>query len=135
MVSVNDYSNSMVDCFDFVQKIELLNDAKVSVFKPDNKYFLKTVSNLKNLFKKARLMPAFGVSLHDDTIQALSEGKWLKVYFSRELEKNGLPFDSIVFEITNVIGMNLIREYDGRYDGRCLYVDFDEELDIEKELF
>ena len=135
MISVNDYSDSILDCFDFVHKIELLNDGKVSVFKHDNKYFAKTVKNLKNVFKTARLMPAFGVSLHEDTVDALKHGKWIKVYFSQEMKKNDLPFDSLVFLLDSVSGMNLIREHYGRYDGRCLYVDFDREIDLAKELF
>ena len=135
MISVNDYSDTMVDCFDFVEKIEILNDGKVRVFKNDSKYFAKTVENLKNTFEQARLMPAFGVSIHDDTIEAIAHGEWIKVYFTRELEKNGLPFNSIVFKLDTVTGMNIIREYNNRYDGRCLYVDFDTEVDLNKALF
>ena len=135
MIAINDNSHTMIDCFDYVNRIEIINNGKVRMMKPDNKYFAKTVNNLKKVFSCARLLPALGVSLHDDTIVALRQGRWLKVYFSKEMEKNGLPFENILLPLEQVSGTNIIREYHDRYDGRCLYVDFDQEIDLYEELF
>lgn len=135
MYTVNDYTDSIADCLDCIESIEIYNEGKKTLFISDNKYFAKTVANLKNVFNNARLMPAFGVSLHYETIKAIKLGKWIKINFSKELTKNDLSFTSLLFEITTTQGVNLIREYSGKYEGRCLYVDFDKEIDLMKELF
>lgn len=134
MYTVN-YDNDLVNCMEYIESIEILNDGKVSVFKSDNKYYAKIKNNLKALFRSARIMPAFGVSLHDDTVEAIKVGKWIKINYSKELEVNDLPFTSLIFELNTTQGVNLIREYNNRYDGRCIYLDFDEVIDIEKALF
>ncbi len=129
------YESELVNCFNYVESIEILNEGKRSVFDKDNKYFAKTIANIKNVFDGARLEPAYAVSLHDETVKVMQEGKWIKFNFTSEQEINELSFTSLVFELFTTQSLNLIREYEGRYDGRCIHVSFDIVVDIEKELF
>ena len=87
---------------------------------------MTTISKLKDLFLYSRLMPAFPVSLHNETLDALRQGQWLKLSFTCRQNVNGLLFDGLLFQLNVTAGINLIREYEGKYEGRCLFLDFDE---------
>ena len=71
--------NQLVQCIQNVSKIEVLENNNLKAL--ENQSFEATIKNLINLFQSARLMPAFSVSLHNETIDALKEGKWLKLTF------------------------------------------------------
>lgn len=129
------YENELVECFNDVVSIELFNNGKHSVFDKENKYFDKTIANIKNIFRGARLEPAFSVSLHDETVKAMNNGKWIKFNFGTEKIVNELSFNSLIFELFTTQSLNIIREYNGKYEGRCIYVAFDTIIDMEKELF
>ena len=122
--------NQLAQCIQNVSKIEVLDNNNLKAL--ENQSFEGTIKNLINLFQSARLMPAFSVSLHNETIDALKEGKWLKLTFLHQQNVNGLLFDGLVFQLNETSGMNLIREYDGKYEGRCLYLDFDESINLEE---
>ena len=121
--------NQLAQCIQNVSKIEVLDNNNLKAL--ENQSFEATIKNLINLFQSARLMPAFSVSLHNETIDALKEGKWLKLTFLHQQNVNGLLFDGLVFQINETSGMNLIREYEGKFEGRCLYLDFDETINLE----
>ena len=122
--------NQLVQCIQNVSKIEVLENNNLKAL--ENQSFEATIKNLINLFQSARLMPAFSVSLHNETIDALKEGKWLKLTFLHQQNVNGLLFDSLIFQLVEVSGINLIRQYEGKYEGRCLYLDFDESINLEE---
>ena len=121
--------NQLAQCIQNVSKIEVLENNNLKAL--ENQSFEGTIKNLINLFQSARLMPAFSVSLHNETIDALKEGKWLKLTFLHQQNVNGLLFDGLVFQLNETSGMNLIREYDGKYEGRCLYLDFEQTINLE----
>ena len=78
----------------------------------------------------ARQMPAYGVSIHEHTIEAMKSGFWIKLIFDKVIVRSGMPFDSLLINVTkDCYGINIIRGLDGRYEGRCYYLDFDKTLD------
>ena len=78
----------------------------------------------------ARQMPAYGVSIHDHTIEAMKSGFWIKFTFDNIIVKSGMPFDSLLINVTkHSYGINIIRGLDGKYEGRCYYLDLDKNLD------
>ena len=121
--------NQLAQCIQNVSKIEVLENNNLKAL--ENQSFEGTIKNLINLFQSARLMPAFSVSLHNETIDALKEGKWLKLTFLHQQNVNGLLFDGLVFQLNETSGMNLIRQYEGKYEGRCLYLDFEQTINLE----
>lgn len=121
--------NQLAQCIQNVSKIEVLENNNLKAL--ENQSFEATIKKLINLFQSARLMPAFSVSLHNETIDALKEGKWLKLTFLHQQNVNGLLFDSLIFQLIETSSINLIREYEGKFEGRCLYLDFDETINLE----
>ena len=121
--------NQLLGALENISKIEIVENGSFKDLK--NIHFESTLLKLKNLFSSARLMPAFGVSLHTETTNALKEGKWIKLSFSHQQNVNGLLFEGLLFQLNETAGMNLIREFQGKYEGRCLYLDFDETVNLE----
>ena len=111
-----------------------MRNGEVKKISQEDNDFSMFKSNLRELFSNSRLMPAFGVSLHNETITEIKKDIWLKINFNHVLEKNGLPFYSLLFKLENVQGLNLIRLYNNKFDGRCLYLDLDNPTDL-KSLF
>lgn len=82
------------------------------------------------LLKDCRPMPAFGVSIHEKTIEAIQEGVWVRFVFDETLTVNELPFDELLINLTkDMYGFNVIRGNNGVYDGRCFYVDVPRNMD------
>lgn len=85
---------------------------------------------IEKVFDNSRQMPALGVSLHDKTMEARNEGIWVEYKFDETKYSEELPFDSLLFQIEkNSFGVNLIRGVEGKYEGRCLYFDLDNNFD------
>ena len=122
--------NSLIDCMDYVEKFEVNIHGKSKEIEKENKEFNVIFLRLKDLFANSRLMPAFGVSIHSQTLNELKNHKWIKIYFSQEMSKNGLKFSSLLFKLEEVEGFNLIREFNNSYDGRCLYLDLNEKTNL-----
>lgn len=122
---------SLINTLNFVESFTIFNNGKSKEINKNNKSFFIINEQLENLFKSARLMPAFGVSLHNETLNELKYNNWLQINFEKELNKNGLNFTSLLFKLDNTSGFNLIRLNNGRYDGRCLYLDLSENIDLQ----
>ena len=122
--------NSLIDCMDYVEKFEVNIHGKSKEIEKENKEFNAIFLRLKDLFANSRLMPAFGVSIHSQTLNELKNHKWIKICFSQEMSKNGLKFSSLLFKLEEVEGFNLIREFNNSYDGRCLYLDLNEKTNL-----
>ena len=124
MQIINDYSHTIIDTLQEVSSIEVFQDGRHSVLSQGSKEFHDIVGQLLYKFANARVDPAFGVSLHDETIKQMQSGAWLKLNFDKTMEKNGMPFDALLLQLEDGYGTNLIREYQGRYEGRCIYLNF-----------
>lgn len=130
MFCVNDSEFSLEDIVEHIESFEIFDNGEAKKISQEEKDFSMIKLNLKNLFSSSRLMPAFGVSLHNETIKEMQKDIWLKINFNNVLNKNGLPFSSLLFKLENVQGFNLIRFYNNKYDGRCLYLDLDNSTDL-----
>lgn len=118
---------------DYVQNIEsftLFNEGQKRNISKGNEEFDKILKNVKELFLLGRIMPAFGVSLHTETLNALNKDLWLQLNFNEEKGINGLPFNALLFKLETTGGINLIRLYNGKYEGRCIYLDFDKFINL-----
>lgn len=78
---------------------------------------------LKQLTDKSYFSPAFGVSLHDQTTNAMQKGYWLEFRYNTQHVYADMPFSKLLIELKpDYYGFNLIRYNDGKYDGRCYYL-------------
>ena len=131
MIIYNNES-TLNDIVEKIENFEVFDNGKKTSVNSASKDFFVIKNKLIELFLNSRLMPAFGVSLHKETLNELKKGKWLKISFSKLITKNGLSFDSLLIKLEETRGCNLIRLFNGKYEGRCLYVDFDETINLEE---
>ena len=109
------------------------NNKQIKIDKFDPNFNL-IIENFKKIFVLGRIMPAFGVSLHDETLSALKQDNWVRLNFDGTQTINELPFEALLFKLEDCYGFNLIRENNGRYEGRCIYLSFDNLINFEEIL-
>ena len=129
-----DYYNSLTSCVENIESFFVFKNREQKSILVEDKNFNNLKEGVKQLFSLARVMPAFGVSLDYETQNELKQGEWLQVNFSFEENANGLLFNSLLFKLDTVSGFNLIRLHNGKYEGRCIYLDFDDILDLKQIL-
>ena len=112
------------DIFKTANQIEVYVDGQKQVLTNKDENFSKLLTNILNCFEESYIAPAFGVSLHKDTLEAMQQGSWIKLNFSTEQTVGDLPFSSLLFKLDNCYGLNLIREHKGEFSGRCIYINF-----------
>ena len=130
MFIMEDYSDSMVDTLNGINHINILKCGEVKQINKNQKEYNLIIKNLEKLYQSSYLMPAFGVSLHDETIKFIQSGDWLEIVYNEEQTKNDLPYSSLLIKLESGYGTNIIRKYNGKYEGRCLYLSFFKEEDL-----
>ena len=130
MMIYNDSENGLHNCLKFVENFEIFSAGESEKIDASDIRFNRIFQNLENVFKDSFLLPAFGVSLHHETLNERENGVWLQINFSEEQTKNGLNFNSLLFKLEKTQGFNLIRLYENKYEGRCLFLNLDFEQDL-----
>ena len=130
MLYQQNYFMTMYNTLEHLESIELIQNGKIH--KLSQQEFQQTFARLQDLFGEARVMPAFGVSIHEETVNAMQDGEWLKLNYNSEMDKEGLLFTSLLFRLEECQGFNLIRLYGERYDGRCIYLDLPQTTDLKQ---
>ena len=130
MLYQQNYFMTMYNTLEHLESIELIQNGTSR--KLSQQEFQQTFARLQDLFGEARVMPAFGVSIHEDTLNAMQDGEWLKLNYNAEMDKEGLLFTSLLFRLEECQGFNLIRLYGERYDGRCIYLDLPQTTDLKQ---
>ena len=130
MLYQQNYFMTMYNTLEHLESIELIQNG--TSHKLSQQEFQQTFARLQDLFGEARVMPAFGVSIHEDTLNAMQDGEWLKLNYNAEMDKEGLLFTSLLFRLEECQGFNLIRLYGERYDGRCIYLDLPQTTDLKQ---
>ncbi len=78
---------------------------------------------LEKLTDKSYFSPAFGVSIHEHTLEAMKKGIWIEFKYNQENTYAEMPFEKLLIELKpDYYGFNLIRFNNGKYDGRCYYL-------------
>ena len=79
---------------------------------------------LNDMLHDSHTMPAFGVSIHTETLKAMQKGVWLKLQYNGTQYVLDMPFDELLIKVQpDFRGFNIIRGNKGIYDGRCYYID------------
>lgn len=128
MENLESFEN-VTDSFNSVVKMQVTNEnMQTTLNKGDDKFeiILKT---LKDKTKYAHDMPAFGVSIDDLTREEMKTGTWLELEFDKTYVFNDMPFDALLIKVEkDIYGFNLIRRYNGKYEGRCFYLSLNESM-------
>ena len=105
-------------------EVVIYSDNTKTSFESDSEEFKDITEEMVKLSQACREAPAFGVSLHNETLEAMKSGLWIEFNFNKTISHNDMPFDSLLIQVVgDYTGFNIIRKYDNKYDGRCFYVD------------
>lgn len=118
-------SIELCEAYDYAESVNIYNEGQIITYYMGDVPFDDILSAWKLMIKPAHEMPAFGVSLNNQTKEAIKSGLWIEFVFNRILESNGMPYEKLLINIeTGSSGFNLIRylKPDG-YCGRCFYYD------------
>ena len=121
--------DSITEYFNKASNIAVYNDGQKSLyFKGDDKFEV-IFQELIISTKQSHDMPAFAVSRHDETIKEKESGLWIELIFEESQAFNEMSFEHLLFKLEeNSSGLNLIRKYNGKYEGRCFYLNLNENL-------
>lgn len=132
---VMNYEQNINNVFKNAAAIVLHKNGQKTTFKTGSEEFNRMLANLLTAFDNSRIMPAFGVSLHNKTIKMLESDCWLEIEFDGLMFVNELPFNKLLFKLGKVYGVDLIRQNDNKYDGRCIHIDFGAEKNLQELIF
>ena len=117
-------ANVMVDLFSEVSMVEIYKDGEVYLLNQEQQKEFDEI--FCEIMQGAIQKPAFAVSLDDLTKEEMKSGFWVKFIFDNTMFKSEMPFDELLFNVTeNAHGVNIIRGNDGIYQGRCYYLDLE----------
>lgn len=121
--------NQINDYFQYTESIVIYNESKESTYLQNDEIFDNILNSLIDLCSDSREMPAFGVSLHNETLEAMKIGLWIELNFNQEFKHNDMPFTKLLINVNpNFTGFNIIRYHNNKYDGRCFYLDLGNDM-------
>ena len=110
------------------EMVVTINNTETKLSKGDEK-FEKILNGLEKVTSNSREMPAFGVSLDKQTKEEMNKGVWLELCFNKVYYSNDLPFEGLLIKVEKGHqGFNLIRRTNGKYEGRCFYLDLEGDM-------
>ena len=111
--------------FEQAENINVYNEGVITSYAAGSKQFGNILKCWTDMISQVHIMPAYGVSLNDYTLEALQKGLWVEFDFGKRLESDGMPYEKLLIQVAKGnYGFNLIRYNSvGGYDGRCFYYD------------
>ena len=117
-----EYENIQTSFDDSVEIDVIVNDSEKSFSKESSEYY-SILFEFKQLIYGSYEMPALGVSVDEWTREEMKSGVWLEFEFASVAYNNELPFDALLIKVEEESGgFNVIRRYEGKYEGRCFYI-------------
>ncbi len=107
------------------EEINVVRDGVKQTYGAGSEPFGEIVDAWEAMTVNSVVMPAFGVSLNEHTLNAMQSGVWAEFCFAESRVINGLPFEKLLIEVKpEYAGFNLNRYTRERgYGGRCFYID------------
>lgn len=125
----NNNYKSLSDCFTYSKEIILYDDGNATTFQKGDDKYESILSSLLSITEGAHEMPAFGVSLDKETRKVLNDGFWIELVYDSEKTYNEFPFETLLINVHKEHqGFNIIRKVNGKYDGRCFYLDLSSDM-------
>lgn len=107
------------------EEISICNGGAVSSYACGSEQFNEICAKWSALLSNSIVMPAFGVSINEYTVQAMQKGVWVEFAFAKQYTIDEMPFEKLLVEVRpEFMGFNVARytkEYG--YAGRCFYID------------
>lgn len=106
--------------------INIVKEGEVASFDKGIDQYYSILFEFEKMIEGSHQMPAFAVSIDEDTRRELSKGLWIEFVFLETNITSDLPFDKLLIKVEKDYGgFNIIREYEGKYEGRCFYLNLD----------
>lgn len=116
--------------FDKASTLNVFDDGKITTFKKGDEKYQTIVSAMLEMTKNSRPMPAFSVSLDNETREDMKKGFWVELEFETTQTALEMHFDALLVKIERQYnGINIIRKLNGKYEGRCFYLDLEKDMD------
>ena len=121
-VSTKTYE-TISDCFGDSSYIEVIIDNQNHTYKNHTVEYQNILNQFMDMIKDSHQMPAFGVSLDNETKSAIKNGLWIKFCFDFIGYNSQMPFEELLINVNkDFSGFNIIRGNNGLYEGRCFYI-------------
>ncbi len=116
---------NLEDIAKYVENIAVYNDGNILLYPCGSDKFKKICAAWQGMLICAHQMPAYGVSLNAETLQAVKRGRWVEFDFGQTYCSNGMPFERLLVNVEKEYqGFNVVRyNAENGYDGRCFYFD------------
>lgn len=107
----------------YAETVNIYDGGIITAYNKGDAGFEEICAAWTGMLKFAHQMPAYGVSLHNQTVEELRSGVWTEFTFSQQYCNNGMPFEKLLVNVQpEFSGFNVIRYNSGAgYDGRCFY--------------
>ena len=115
------------DVFKDSASIQVFIEGESKEFLTGTAEFESVINQTNKMLTGSHQMPAFGVSMDDLTRQELESGVWILYNFNQVCTNSEMPFDGLLINVNpEFSGFNIIRRYNGKYEGRCFYLDLNQ---------
>ena len=129
------YEQSINEVIGACDKIEVISDGVVKSFSRADARAKSILSAIASMNEGGWEMPGYGVSIDRLTREEMKKGMWLRLAYDKRQTRNEMPFDSLLIRVKGeYCGYDLIREADGKYQGRVFYFNLNEGKNMQ-ELF
>lgn len=129
------YEQSINEVIGACDKIEVISDGVVKSFSRADARAKSILSAIASMNEGGWEMPGYGVSIDRLTREEMKKGMWLRLVYDERQTRNEMPFDSLLIRVKGeYCGYDLIRESDGKYQGRVFYFNLKEGKNMQ-ELF
>ena len=110
---------------DYAKEVNVYNNGKTAIYPVGSAKFNEICAQWNAMLDGAHIMPAFGVSLHRETVKQMQKGVWAEFGFDKQYSSNGMPYEKLLIAVNpEWSGFNIVRYTAERgYDGRCFYYD------------
>ncbi len=105
--------------------INVYNNGETFVYRQQDAPYSQIIDGWTTMTDGVHEMPAFGVSLNKQTVEAMNDGLWVEFVFDKQYTHSGMSFEKLLVNVEKEWqGFNIIRyNADDGYSGRCYYYD------------
>jgi hypothetical protein len=127
-MNVTKYDN-IQDAIMNADSITIHTNNQEYVLKKDSFQYDLVLNFIEDILEDSYQMPALGVALNDEIVGEKNNKDWVEFSFGNRGECSGMFFDKLLVFIENDMGgVNVFREVDGRYEGRCFYINLRDDV-------
>ena len=107
------------------ESINIYNDGDVTVYQQKESPYNSIIEGWMKMCENAHEMPAFGVSLNNETVEVMNTGLWVEFVFDTVQSHNNRSFEQLLVKVEKEWqGFNIVRySAHGGYSGRCYFYD------------